>query len=223
MPRFDTAWVYPLNGENIRLMKNYIPILLSGCVITLTLNQCINSDTSATTEAVTSKHSQVSFGGFNSQEEWGEPIVIVSACHDCHTPKKMTAEGPVPDSTRWLSGHPAEMTKIEVDKKEIEGKGLIVTKDLTEWAGAWGTTYTANLTPDPTGIGNWTEQQFYTAIREGKYKGLKGSRSLLPPMPWQMYRNMTDNELKAIFAYLKSIRPVRNVVPPPIPPASAMN
>ena len=73
-----------------------------------------------------------------------------------------------------------------------------------DWA--LGISYTANLTSDATGIGNWKEQQFMYAIREGKFKGLAGSRTLLPPMPWEMYRHMTDGELKAIFAYLKTTR-----------------
>jgi hypothetical protein len=79
----------------------------------------------------------------------------------------------------------------------------------------------ANLTPDATGIGNWKEEQFIYALRNGKMKGLAGSRPMLPPMPWQMYRNMTDDELKAIFAYLKTTKPIRNIVPQPTPPVSA--
>ena len=52
--------------------------------------------------------------------------------------------------------------------------------------------------------------------REGKYKGLDGSRPLLPPMPWPNFAQMTDEDLKAVFAYLKSTKPVRNIVPTPI-------
>lgn len=113
------------------------------------------------------------------------------------------------------------MPGIDVDRKAMETKGLVVTMDLTEWVGPWGVSYTANLTPDDTGIGNWTEEQFFTALREGKYKGLAGSRPLLPPMPWEMYRNMTDSEIRAVFAYLKSIKAVSNLVPQPLPPASS--
>jgi hypothetical protein len=158
------------------------------------------------------------YGGFESQIEWGEHLVTIGACHDCHTPKKMTDHGPVIDTSLWLSGHPANMPSINVDRKEMESKGLIVTLDLTEWIGPWGVSYTANLTPDETGIGNWNETHFFRAIREGKYKGLEDSRALLPPMPWEMYRNMTDDELRAIFVYLRSIKPIRNIVPPPQAP-----
>ncbi len=161
------------------------------------------------------------YNGFESEVKWGQHLVTVSGCNDCHTPKKMTDRGPVLDTSLMLSGHPAQLPKIEVNRKDMESKGLIITRDLTEWIGPWGTSYTANLTPDPTGIGAWKEEQFFLAMREGKYKGLPNSRSLLPPMPWEMFKNFTDGELKAIFAYLKSLPPVSNVVPSPLPPSLA--
>lgn len=88
----------------------------------------------------------------------------------------------------------------------------------TAIAGPWGVSYAANLTSDETGIGNWTEQQFFKAFRQGKYKGLDNSRTLLPPMPWQMYSQVTDADVSAIFAYLKSTTPVDNVVPAAVAP-----
>tara|TARA_R110002094_G_scaffold3622_1_gene11771 strand:- start:315 stop:614 length:300 start_codon:yes stop_codon:yes gene_type:complete len=84
---------------------------------------------------------------------------------------------------------------------------------LTAAVGPWGTSFAANLTPDETGIGNWSEAQFLKAIKEGKFKGMENTRPLLPPMPWTEYRNFTDEDLKAIFAYLKTIKPIDNVVP----------
>jgi len=165
--------------------------------------------------------SKLAFAGFESQAKWGEHLVTVSACHDCHTPKKMTDHGPDIDSSLLLSGHPSELEVPNIDRHELENKGVTATSDLTSWIGAWGISYTANLTSDPTGIGNWKEDQFIYAIREGKMKGLAGSRPMLPPMPWQMYRNMTDDELKAIFAYLKTTKPIHNIVPQPTPPLSA--
>jgi len=161
--------------------------------------------------------------GFANQVAWGEHLVVIAGCNDCHTPKKMTAFGPVLDSARWLSGHPAQNPLIDVDRKELESKGLAVTSDLTEWVGPWGVSFAANLTPDPTGIGSWDEAQFMYALREGKFKGLPGARPLLPPMPWEMYRHMTDDEMKAVFAYLKSLKPISNLVPAPIPPVSMVN
>ena len=156
------------------------------------------------------------YGGFESMDQWGEHLVTIADCNACHTPKKMTNHGPVLDSTLLLSGHPATMPKIDSSLDEIAIKGITLTMDLTEWVGPWGRSYTANLTPDDTGLGNWKEEQFIYAIRKGKFKGLPGSRPLLPPMPWETYRFMTDGELKAIFSYLKTVKPIRNIVPPPV-------
>ena len=156
------------------------------------------------------------YGGFESMEQWGEHIVTIADCNVCHTPKKMTNHGPVLDSTLLLSGHPAEMPKIDSYTDEFAIKGLTMAMDLTEWVGPWGVSYAANLTPDETGTGNWTEEQFMYAIRKGKFKGLPGSRPLLPPMPWETYKFMTDGELKAIFAYLKTVKPIQNIVPAPV-------
>ena len=160
------------------------------------------------------------YGGFDSQVKWGEHLVTIGACNDCHSPKKMTPMGPVVDSSLLLSGHPAMMPPPDIDRKEVEAKGFGVTQTLTAWVGPWGISYAANITSDSTGIGNWHEDQFILCLREGKFKGLATSRSLLPPMPWDNYRQMNDDELKAIFAYLKSTKPVHNIVPDPAPPVS---
>jgi hypothetical protein len=130
----------------------------------------------------------------------------------------MTPHGPDLDSALLLSGHPAQMPPPDVNRKEMEMKGLSVTSTLTSWVGPWGISYAGNLTSDPTGIGNWTESSFIIALRQGKYKGIESGRSLLPPMPWAMYQHMTDDELKAIFAFLKSTKPINNVVPQAQPP-----
>lgn len=164
---------------------------------------------------------KASYGGFDSQIKWGEHLVTIGGCNDCHTPKKMTPQGPVPDESLMLSGHPEKMPAPDVDRKEMESKGLIVTQDLTAWVGPWGISYAANITPDATGIGSWQESNFITALREGKFKGMTSARNLLPPMPWQLFKEMSDDEIKAIFAYLKSIKPVKNIVPQPEPPVSA--
>ncbi|MBZ5859541.1 c-type cytochrome [Flavihumibacter profundi] len=165
--------------------------------------------------------SSTDFGGYDSPEKWGQHLVTIGGCNDCHTPKKMTEHGLELDSSLTLSGHPEKLPPPDVNRKETEAKGLIVTNDLTTWAGPWGVSFAANLTPDPSGLGNWKEENFFMAIREGKFKGISNSRPLLPPMPWQMLRNMSDNELKAIFAYLKSIPPVKNQVPEFLPPVSS--
>jgi hypothetical protein len=148
----------------------------------------------------------------------GEQIVNYMGCHDCHSPKKMTEQGPVLDMDRLLSGHPANEKLPKYDKEILKSYALF-NMNLTAAIGPWGTSFAANLTSDDTGIGTWTEQQFFTAIRHGKFKGMEGGRTLLPPMPWEYYKNLPDADLKAIFAYLKTVKPVENVVPAPIPPA----
>jgi len=153
----------------------------------------------------------------------GEYLVTVMVCDDCHTPKKMTEHGPEPDFSRRLMGHPADEVFVSDDLKNKlirEQHVAVFSGGLTGIAGPWGVSYAANLTPDDTGTGNWTEAQFIKAIREGKSKGLDGTRPLLPPMPWQQYRHLTDDDLRAIFTYLKSLPPVKNVVPNPVPPTT---
>ena len=147
-----------------------------------------------------------------SPVERGKYLVNTSACHDCHTPAKMGPNGPEPDMERMLSGHP-ENVKVEAPKLPA-GWLAAANNTFTAWSGPWGISYTANLTPDPSGLAAWTEDLFIKAIREGKHMGT--SRPILPPMPWPVYRNFTDDDLKAIFAYLKSIPPVSNHVPDPI-------
>lgn len=165
--------------------------------------------------------SNVNLGGFKTQEQFGEHLVLIAGCHDCHTPKKMTPQGPEMDFSLALSGHPAQLPAPDVNRKEMQSKGYAVTQTLTAWTGPWGVSFAANLTPDATGLGNWEESNFMTVLRKGKHKGIETERSLLPPMPWQMYKNMTDGEIKAVFAYLKSIKPIKNVVPQPLPPVAA--
>lgn len=202
-------------------MKPQITILLSWIGISLLLIQCDEKKTNGASQDESPTPATAEFGGFESQIKWGHHLVTIAGCNDCHTPKKMSDHGPVLDSALLLSGHPAQFPSMEINRKELETKVVVANMLLTEWAGPWGVSYTANLTPDETGIGNWTEAQFFKALREGKLKGLDGSRTLLPPMPWDMLRHMTDGEISAIFAYLKSIKPVNNLVPQPLPPANS--
>jgi hypothetical protein len=198
------------------MKKLALSAILLGSVVLLSLMNCTPSSAEKKTEP-TAEVKKDNFGGFASAELYGEHLVTVCGCNDCHTPKKMTERGPEPDSSLWLSGHPAAMPAPAVDRADMAKRGLAVTDMLTAWVGPWGTTYAPNLTSHESGIGLWTEQQFITCIREGKLKGL--SRPLLPPMPWQFYKSMTDDELKAIFAYLKSTKPVNNIAPAYEPPA----
>ena len=106
----------------------------------------------------------------------------------------------------------------KVDKNVFNEGWVLFGMGLTSSAGPWGISYSANLTSDATGIGNWTEEQFFRAIRKGLSKGLEGNRPLLPPMPWFAYKNLTDEDLRAVFSYLKSTKPIKNVVPQPKAP-----
>lgn len=147
----------------------------------------------------------------------GQYLVTIMGCNDCHSPKKMGAHGPEPDPALLLSGHPSGESLAPFDSKATAG-WVLFNMNATAMVGPWGISYAANLTSDSTGIGGWTERQFFKAIREGKYKGLDGNRMILPPMPWPMYAQASDDDLKAIFTFLKSTKPVKNVVPAPVPP-----
>lgn len=158
-------------------------------------------------------------GSGPSQVERGKYLVMAGGCNDCHSPKIFTAMGPVPDTTRLLSGYPAG-TQLPAIPKNVLGPdkwGAVATNDLTAWVGPWGVSFAYNLTPDlKTGTGGWTEEMFIKALRTGKFMGM--SRDILPPMPWQSIGQMTDDDLKAIFAYLKSLPPINNPIPVPLPP-----
>lgn len=146
----------------------------------------------------------------------GEYLVRTSACHDCHTPLKMGAKGPEPDMARMLSGHPADF-ELPPPPEPVGPWMVSVVHTNTAWSGPWGVSFTANLTPDDaTGIGRWTRQTFIDTVRNGRHVGV--GRPLLPPMPSGVYGQMTDADLGAIFAYLKTIPAISNRVPPPIPP-----
>lgn len=148
----------------------------------------------------------------------GKYLVTTGGCDDCHTPKIYTANGPVPDSTRSLSGFQQGEKLPALDVKFVAPGNWVVTEsNFSAWVGPWGISYAANLTPDnATGIGAVTEEMFIKSLREGKVKGV--GRPLLPPMPWPTISQMTDQDLKAIYTYLKSIKPINNEVPQPTPP-----
>jgi mono/diheme cytochrome c family protein len=151
------------------------------------------------------------------QIKQGEHLVKAGLCADCHTPKKMGPRGPEEDETRMLSGHPAEQQMPAAPTLPAGPWAIVTGGDLTSWSGPWGVSFTRNLTPDKeTGLGDWTEQNFIDTIRTGKRMG-KG-RPILPPMPIAGINNYSDEELKAIFAYLQSLPPIKNAVPEPIAP-----
>ena len=146
----------------------------------------------------------------------GEYLVRLGGCADCHTPKIMTAQGPVDDPARLFAGHPEE---VELPTPaRMEGPWGAATAGMTAWSGPWGVSYASNLTPDPA-TGLWSEDVFISAMKTGKHRGI--GRPILPPMPWQTLAKATDEDLKAIYAYLRALPPVFNSVPDPEPPQAA--
>ena len=149
----------------------------------------------------------------------GKYLVAIMGCTDCHTPKNFTERGPVPDEKRFLMGHPSDEAIPAINKDEIApGKWVQFSSGFTAAAGPWGVSFAANLTPDETGLGNWTVENFKTALKHGKFKGMENQRMLLPPMPWENFAHLTDSDLESMYAYLKTIKPIKNIVPNAIPP-----
>lgn len=174
-------------------------VLAAGCALAGCASQSAHAATSTTPNAV----------------ERGRYLVDAIGCGDCHTPKKMGPHGPEPDVTRLLSGHP-EQIHMPHPPALSQAWAAAVSPDMTAWTGPWGESFSANLTPDQnTGLGIWTEDMFVKAMRTGKHMGV--SRPILPPMPWQDFARLTDEDLKAIFAYLRTVKPIVNHVPDPVP------
>lgn len=146
----------------------------------------------------------------------GEYLVGIMGCNDCHSTKSFGPKGPVIDSLTQLGGFLSSKPVPKISKSA--GQWVLFAPDLTAAVGPWGMSFAANISSDATGVGNWSEEQFVRVMREGKYMGLREERNILPPMPWQSYGALANDDLHAIFTYLKSTRPVKNVVPAPIAP-----
>ncbi len=132
----------------------------------------------------------------------GAQLVMLGGCNDCHTPKLQNGE---PDMSRALSGHPENAPLAP----NVVG-GISTNMMLTAWRGPWGVSLSRNITPDKeTGIGSWTLADFKKTIRTGVNP--KGE-VLMPPMPIAQFQNLPDSDLDAIYAYLRTVKPIRNVV-----------
>ena len=152
---------------------------------------------------------------YAAQTTRGKYLVSYGGCNDCHTPFKYSEQGPVPDMSRALSGHPETVKLPAPDLKP--GPWFATTAGMTAWAGPWGVSFASNLTPDRnSGLGIWTEEMFLAAMKKGKHMG--SGRGILPPMPWQNLSQLTDEDLRAIYRYLRTIPPIENHVPEPVPP-----
>lgn len=151
----------------------------------------------------------------------GAYLALVGGCGDCHTPLKDSPQGPAPDASMLLAGHPATLIMPEAPPASGSPWAWYGAITSTAFAGPWGVSFAINLTPDPeTGLGKWSEAQFVQALRTGRHLGT--GRPILPPMPWPNLARMTDEDLSALFVYLRSIPAISNKVPEAIvaaPPA----
>ena len=147
----------------------------------------------------------------------GEYLVEIMGCHDCHTPAKMGPNGPEQDRSRALSGHPEQLVMPPAPSLPPGPWVASIAATFTAFASPGGTVFTRNLTPDKeTGLGDWTVEEFIATMKTGRERG-KG-RPVLPPMPVQNLRALSDTDIRALFAYLQSIPAIKNRTPQPIEP-----
>jgi mono/diheme cytochrome c family protein len=189
-----------------------VSILATAAASVLMLASC-NKDKAGAPAMGDSSKTAVSASAVSAER--GKYLVMVGGCNDCHTPWKMGEKGPAPDMTKELSGHPESMMMPPPPPMPMPWM-LAGAATMTAWSGPWGISYTRNLTPDmETGIGKWDEATFIKTLRTGiKPEG----KPIMPPMPWESIGKMTDDDLKSVFAYLKTIPAIKNKVPDNQPP-----
>lgn len=139
-------------------------------------------------------------------------VDTVGACGHCHTPRA----GAEFDMDMYLAGHPAGESAPRYDFSMMrQGIFLLTAPTMSAFSGPFGTSFASNLTSDnETGLGEWTEVMFIGAMRTGHHQGEASNRKILPPMPAKHYAQMSDADLKAIWAYLRTVKPVKNEVSP---------
>lgn len=185
-----------------------VPHRAPGQSLLLALSICGWSLISAPTLAASDNSDSVARGAY---------LIKGFGCADCHTPMKMGPKGPEPDAARLWSGHP-ESVKLSPPPKADAAWMWFGSATNTAFAGPWGISYSANLTPDKTtGLGNWTDAEFVQAMKTGKHGGV--GRPIMPPMPWQAMSNLSEDDLRAMFHYLQTVPPFHNKVPDYQPPA----
>jgi mono/diheme cytochrome c family protein len=134
-------------------------------------------------------------------------------------PQPLTAPVPAPDQSTAvargaylvLMGGCADCHTPQEKGNAVEGldfAGGFVLKGRT------GTVASANITPDPSGISFYDENVFLHAMHDGKV----GARQLNAIMPWAFYGKMNDDDLKSVFAYLRTLKPVQHRVDNTVPP-----
>ena len=191
------------------MKKTVTVVAMLTAIAAVTLIACTDHKSTPAGEVAITQDSLVKRGSY---------LVNGMGCDDCHSPKKFGPNGPEIDQEHRFAGHLSSVPLGKIDTAVFRQGWVMLTMDLTAAVGPWGISYAANISSDESGIGSWSEAQFVNALRHGKLKGMDESRSLLPPMPWQSYRLLSDTDIKSIFAYLKTSKPVANVVPAPVPP-----
>ncbi len=192
----------------INAMKNRLLPLFAATVLVLT--SCTKN------VAVDDEKKPMAVRDSAEMVEYGKYLVTITGCNDCHTPKKMGARGPELVMEQLLSGYQANRPVAQFNEEKAMQGFAQMNEDMTAAAGPWGISFAANLTPHESGIGNWTFEQFKKALTQGKAKGMDNGRMLLPPMPWFNYAEMKDDDVRAIYLYLQSVKPVDNTPPPPV-------
>ncbi len=125
-------------------------------------------------------------------------------CIGCHTPRSADGQS---DRSLFLSGVPAKYVGVKEGPSQVAG-----------FPGPRGArVYAKNLTPDmDTGIGKWSEEQFVKTFKTGIRPD--GVKYAVTPMEWNIYGNMKEEDVRAIYRYLRTIKPISNKVPANIPP-----
>ena len=125
-------------------------------------------------------------------------------CDGCHTPLGRDGQ---PDMSHFLSGVPAKFAGAKAGPPQVAG-----------FPGPRGARfYAKNLTPDPeTGLGRWSEEQFIQTFRTGMRPD--GVKYAISPMEWNIYANMKKEDVRAIYRYLRTLKPIANKPPEDIPP-----
>ena len=225
-PCSATFDVLKLSIKQINMKKTINPVLGLAAIVAATLiffqvSCASNTEEKTETQPEKKELSQTDLAAR------GQYVATVSGCNDCHSPKIFGPHGFTFDSTRLLSGHPAGDPIPPADMKALQpGYWVLFSPDLTAAMGPWGISYAANLTPDSaTGLGAWNEDIFIKAMRIGKHMGMETGRPIMPPMPWESIGKMTDEDLKSLFAFFRTLKPISNRVPNPVPPneIAAMN
>ena len=150
----------------------------------------------------------------------GAYLMAAMGCHDCHSPHDRTGQM---ISGRELSGHPEGAPLAQWDPSLLERNILMtVSPTLTSFGGPWGVSVATNITPDrETGIGNLTAEALIRSWRSGRHWQV--ARHILPPMPAPAFSNLSDDDIRALHAFLMSLPATKNKVPEAIvaPPPAA--